>query len=169
MKLYGFFRPPAAFRVRIALNLQRLDYESAFIHLRRGDQSRSLTISASTRKGWLRRGGRSSPATTGGFGATCTGSWDRTRPQSRPGTTTGSIAGFRAIEPPLAGDTRTGAFCHGDAPSPGDVALTPQVVNSERYRLDLAPFPTIRRNDESCMALEAFAAAYPDAQPDREQ
>jgi len=38
MKLYGYFRSSAAFRVRIALNLKRLDYESAFIHLRRGDQ-----------------------------------------------------------------------------------------------------------------------------------
>ena len=38
MKLYGYFRSSAAFRVRIALNLKKLDYESAFIHLRRGDQ-----------------------------------------------------------------------------------------------------------------------------------
>src|ERR1700686_893982 len=38
MKLYGYFRSSAAFRVRIALNLKRLDFESAFIHLRRGDQ-----------------------------------------------------------------------------------------------------------------------------------
>ena len=39
MKLYGFFRSSAAFRVRIALNLKKLDYENAFIHLRRGDQA----------------------------------------------------------------------------------------------------------------------------------
>src|SRR5436305_5672902 len=38
MKLYGYFRSSAAFRVRIALNLKKLDYEGAFIHLRRGDQ-----------------------------------------------------------------------------------------------------------------------------------
>ena len=38
MKLYGYLRSSAAFRVRIALNLKRLDYESTFIHLRRGDQ-----------------------------------------------------------------------------------------------------------------------------------
>src|SRR5437773_4195622 len=40
MKLYGYFRSSAAFRVRIALNLKTLDYENAFIHLRRGDQAR---------------------------------------------------------------------------------------------------------------------------------
>src|SRR5258707_3761582 len=40
MKLYGYFRSSAAFRVRIALNLKKLGYEDAFIHLRRGDQSK---------------------------------------------------------------------------------------------------------------------------------
>jgi maleylacetoacetate isomerase len=39
MKLYGFFRSSAAFRVRIALNLKQLSAERVFIHLRRNDQS----------------------------------------------------------------------------------------------------------------------------------
>ncbi len=43
----------------------------------------------------------------------------------------------------LAGDQRTGAFCHGDRPGLADIALVPQVVNAYRYRLDLAPYPTI--------------------------
>ncbi|HZS83466.1 MAG TPA: maleylacetoacetate isomerase [Stellaceae bacterium] len=38
MKLYGFFRSSAAFRVRIALNLKGISYEQASIHLRRNDQ-----------------------------------------------------------------------------------------------------------------------------------
>jgi maleylacetoacetate isomerase len=38
MKLYGYFRSSAAFRVRIALNLKGVGYEQAFIHLRKGDQ-----------------------------------------------------------------------------------------------------------------------------------
>src|SRR5689334_22604367 len=40
MKLYSYFRSSAAFRVRIALNLKQLDYETAAVHLRRNDQSK---------------------------------------------------------------------------------------------------------------------------------
>jgi maleylpyruvate isomerase len=38
MKLYGYFRSSAAYRVRIALNLKGLAYDSAFVHLRKGEQ-----------------------------------------------------------------------------------------------------------------------------------
>ncbi|MCW5731382.1 MAG: maleylacetoacetate isomerase [Alphaproteobacteria bacterium] len=36
MKLYGYFRSSAAYRVRIALNLKNLAHEQAFVHLTRG-------------------------------------------------------------------------------------------------------------------------------------
>src|SRR6202142_385262 len=39
MKLYGFFRSSAAFRVPLPLNLKSLDYEQASIHLRNNQQS----------------------------------------------------------------------------------------------------------------------------------
>jgi maleylacetoacetate isomerase len=38
MKLHGYFRSSAAYRVRIALNLKGLAYENAFVHLRRAEQ-----------------------------------------------------------------------------------------------------------------------------------
>ena len=38
MKLYGYFRSSASFRVRIALNLKGIDYESVTHHLRRNEQ-----------------------------------------------------------------------------------------------------------------------------------
>ena len=39
MKLHGYFRSSAAYRVRIALNLKGLSYDQAFRHLRKGEQS----------------------------------------------------------------------------------------------------------------------------------
>ena len=39
MKLIGYFRSSAAFRVRIGLNLKGLKVEHASRHLRRGEQS----------------------------------------------------------------------------------------------------------------------------------
>jgi maleylacetoacetate isomerase len=41
VKLHGYFRSSAAFRVRIALNLKGLKYEDAFHHLRKGEHLKS--------------------------------------------------------------------------------------------------------------------------------
>jgi maleylacetoacetate isomerase len=76
--------------------------------------------------------------------------------------------GFRGLERLLADDPRTGRFCHGDRPGLADIALVPQAVNAERYQLDLHPYPTITRIFETCMTLDAFAAAHPRQQPDYE-
>src|SRR5215472_6513508 len=48
MKLYGYFRSSAAYRVRIALGLKGLAYEYAAVHLRKGEQraSQYLAINA---------------------------------------------------------------------------------------------------------------------------
>lgn len=76
--------------------------------------------------------------------------------------------GFEALEALLAQDPRTGEFCHGEAPGLADVCLIPQIVNSERHNLDLAPYPTIQRIGEACSRLNAFQQAHPSAQPDAE-
>ena len=39
MKLYGYFRSSAAYRVRIALGLKGLAYDYAAVHLRKAEQS----------------------------------------------------------------------------------------------------------------------------------
>ena len=212
MKLYGYFRSSAAFRVRIALGLKKLDYETAAIHLRRGDQGRpeyrglnpqglvpALEIDGD-------RLIQSLPIVE---------YLDETHPEppllpadaagrARVRALAAIVAcdihpinnlrvlrylhrdlgqdeaaletwynhwideGFRALERLLADDRRTGAFCHGDQPGLADIAVVPQVVNAERYRLDMAPYPTITRIFETCMTLDAFAAAHPSRQPDFE-
>jgi maleylacetoacetate isomerase len=212
MKLYGFFRSSAAFRVRIALNLKKLDYETAAIHLRRSNQSKSdyLAVNPQGLVPTLEADGRKftqSLAIIEYLDETYPDPpllpktpEDRTRVRALAeivacdihpinnlrvlrylmhslGQDETAIAswynhwidiGFHALEHLLAGDARTGTFCHGNAPGLADVALVPQVVNAERYRLDLAPYPTIARIFESCMKLEAFAAAHPNKQPDYE-
>jgi maleylacetoacetate isomerase len=212
MKLYGYFRSSAAFRVRIALNLKKLDYETASIHLRRNDQS-----------GRAYRGVNPTGLvpTIEDDGQTLIQSLaiieylDETHPEPPllPKDPAGRArvralanivacdihplnnlrvlrylthrlaqneaeiavwynhwiaAGFQAIEPLLANDARTGAFCHGDAPGLADAALVPQIVNAERYQLDLGAYPTMTRIYENCMRLEPFIAAHPRNQPDYE-
>ncbi len=75
--------------------------------------------------------------------------------------------GFAAIEAMLR-EGPAGAFCHGDAPTLADVCLVPQVANAHRVTTDLSPYPIIRRIDETCRGLPAFAAAAPGTQPDAE-
>jgi maleylacetoacetate isomerase len=212
MKLYGYFRSSAAFRVRIALNLKHLQYETAPIHLRRNDQSKPeyRGVNPQGLVPVLEESGQTliqslaiieyldevypdppllpkDPA-------------DRARVRALADIVACDIhpinnlrvlrylihelgqdeaaiakwynhwiaAGFHAIERFLKEDRRTGAFCHGDSPGLADVVLVPQVVNAERYQLDLAPYPTLVRIYEHCMQLEAFQAALPSNQPDYE-
>lgn len=212
MKLYGYFRSSAAFRVRIALNLKGLAYDALPVHLQRNEQTRPEFLGVNP-QGLV-------PALIDGD-ATLIQSLaiieyldeihpdppllpqsapDRARVRAlaqivacdihpvnnlrilrylrhRFGATDEAIAtwynhwiatGLAALERLLASDPRTGAFCHGGAPGLADIALVPQVVNAQRYRLDLGPYPTITAIHERCMKLDAFAAAHPDRQPDRD-
>ena len=212
MKLHGYFRSSAAFRVRIALNLKKLDYESVSVHLRRGDQRKSdfLGVNPQGLVPALEEDGQrliqslpiieyldeSHPeppllprdaagrARVRGLAAIVACDIHplnnlrvlryllRTLGQDEAALASWYnhwiAEGFGAIEALLAGVRRTGRFCHGDAPGLADIALVPQVVNAERYRLDLAPYPTITRIFETCMTLDAFAAAHPERQPDFE-
>ena len=213
MKLYGYFRSSAAFRLRIAANLKRLDYDNAFVHLRRGEQAQpgfrgvnpqglvpALEIDGQTLiqslpiieyldemhpEPPLLPPDPAGRARVRGLAAIVAcdihpiNNLRVLRYLQRPlGHDHAAIEtwynhwiaeGFDALERLLAGDARTGRFCHGDRPGLADIALVPQVVNSERYRLDLSPYPTITRIFETCMMLDAFAAAHPERQPDRDE
>ena len=212
MRLYGYFRSSAAFRVRIALNLKKLDYESVFIHLRRNDQQQpayravnpqglvpaledgperliqSLAIIEYLDEAYPappllpeRPADRARVRALADIVACDIHPINNLRvlrylihqmghgEDAIPGWYNHWIGeGFAAFEALLAADRRTGVFCHGDQPGLADIALVPQVVNAERYRLDMKPYPTIARIYEACMRLDTFAAAHPDRQADRE-
>ncbi len=74
--------------------------------------------------------------------------------------------GFTAVEAMLANNPHTGTFCHGDTPGMADCCLIPQIANSRRFDTPLDAFPTIRRIEAACLALDAFAKAAPALQPD---
>jgi maleylacetoacetate isomerase len=74
--------------------------------------------------------------------------------------------GFVALEKSLSRSPATGKFCHGDTPTLADVCLVPQVYNAYRYKVDMTPYPTLRRINETCLALPAFDKARPENQPD---
>jgi len=212
MKLYGFFRSSAAFRVRIALNLKGLAYEDAFIHTLRGEQ-RGGEYLAVNPQGLVPALEADNQTLIQSMAIIEYLDETHPKPPLLPRDPAGRAraralaeivscdihpinnlrvlrylhgplghdqaaietwynhwiaAGFEAFERLLVSDRRTGAFCHGDAPGLADIALVPQAVNSERYKLDLSPYPTIARIYADCMRLEAFSAAHPNNQPDRD-
>ncbi len=77
-------------------------------------------------------------------------------------------AGLETVEALLAGDARTGAFCHGDVPTMADVLLVPQIFNAQRFNCRLDHVPTVMRIHQHCLSLPAFATSVPAEQPDAE-
>jgi maleylacetoacetate isomerase len=213
MKLYGYFRSSAAFRVRIALNLKGLAFAQTSVHLRKNEQQKpdylalqpqglvpaleadgavfiqSLAIIEYLDE--IHRDPPLLPADPAG----------RARVRALAQTVACDIhpidnlrvlrylvrplgqdekaverwynhwikLGFDGIERILADDGQAGTFCHGDRPGLADICLVPQVYNAKRYpSFDMAPYPAIRRIFDTCMALDAFARAAPEKQPDAE-
>ncbi|AZU04442.1 maleylacetoacetate isomerase [Glycocaulis alkaliphilus] len=61
-----------------------------------------------------------------------------------------------------------GPFCFGDAPTLADVCLVPQLGNARRFGVDVYAYPRLLAAEAACLALDAFANAAPDRQPDAE-
>lgn len=76
------------------------------------------------------------------------------------------VRGFTALETMLKNSPATGRYCHGDTPGLADCCLIPQLANARRFDTPLESFPTLQRIESHCLALEAFARAAPQAQPD---
>ena len=212
LKLYGYFRSSASYRVRIALNMKRLDYEQASIHLAKGRQytPEFSEISPQNLVPVLEHDGQRlyqslaiidyldekfpqpallpedlagknrvrslalisaceiHPLNNTRVLAYLTEELKLTEEQKNAWYAHWVTVGFTALEKRLASEMETGQFSHGDTPGIADIVLVPQVANANRFKVDLEPFPTIRRINDSCLALEPFKKAMPQNQPDAE-
>jgi maleylpyruvate isomerase len=71
-----------------------------------------------------------------------------------------------AVEQALVSSPDTGTFCHGENVGLADICLAGQMINNKRFEVDDSQWPTVRRITAACLALPAFQAAMPAAQPD---
>jgi len=214
LRLYTYWRSSAAFRVRIALALKGLDYESVPRHLLRdGGEHRRADYLALNPQGLvpaLEHDGTvitqslaiceyleevsprpallpSSPADRAVVRAMALVVACDVHPLNnlsvlmylRGELGQGDAAvtgwtrhwidrGFTALEQLIARHSADGLHCFGTSVTLADVFLVPQVVNSRRVQLDLAPYPTLAKVAQHLESLPAFRAARPEAQPDAE-
>ena len=154
MILFDYCRSSAAYRVRIALNLKGLSYQSVPINLLKGEQQQQHYKQVNP-QGLV-------PALKVG-----------------EQLITQSLAIIEYLEecyiettPLLPKDTvlraqvRAFAQTIGDQPTLADVVLVPQVFNANRFGVDMSAFPHLSRVAEHCQQQEAFAKAHPDQQAD---
>ncbi len=213
MKLYSYWRSSAAYRVRIALNLKGLEYDSQYVNMLRdgGEQLKTayreinpqqLVPALECEDGTLTQSmaiieylDEQYPASPALLPADNAG-------RARVRALAQAIAcevhplnnlrvlkylvnelgiseeqkmswyhhwlreGFSALEQMLADSEETGRFCHGDTPGLADICLIPQLYNARRFKVELEPFPTIRRIEQACQQLQPFLNAAPEAQGD---
>jgi maleylacetoacetate isomerase len=210
--LYSYFRSSASYRVRIALNLKGLDYQTVPVHLLRGEQ-RAAGYRAVNPAGLVPALVEEGQALTQSLAIMEYLDEAYPQPPLLPGTAAErarvralalTVAceihplnntsvlrylkdtlgvhedakmawvrhwveqGLATLEQLLAADSRTGACCHGDAPTLADCCLVPQIFNAQRFACRLDHLPTVMRIHDHCLGLEAFQRAAPGAQPDAE-
>lgn len=210
IRLYSYWRSSAAYRVRIALNLKGMPYETLPVHLARGDQHQapfsdlnpqelvpvllhgsrilrqSMAIMEYLDETWPtpplmpttardRQRVRAiaqmiacdvHPLNNLRVLQFFENTWNVPQPERDAWVRHWMQVGFEALEDTLADNPSTGTFCDGEMPTMADCCLVPQVYNAVRFGVDMAPYRTIRRINEACLALEAFEAARPENQPD---
>lgn len=60
----------------------------------------------------------------------------------------------------------SGTYTFGNEVTMADIFLIPQLLTSQRYKVDISKYPTLVKINENCKALEAFQKAHPFVQID---
>uniref|UniRef100_A0A8C0RDG2 Maleylacetoacetate isomerase n=1 Tax=Canis lupus familiaris TaxID=9615 RepID=A0A8C0RDG2_CANLF len=160
--LYSYFRSSCSWRVRIALALKNIDYETIPTNLiKDGGQQFSKEFQALNpmkQVPVLKIDGIT-------IGQSNLSVLKQLRQENNlPWAQKAISSGFEALEQILQGTA--GKYCVGDEVTMADLCLVPQVANAERFEVDLTPYPAISRINKTLLALEAFQVSHPCRQPD---
>ena len=152
--LFDYWRSSASYRVRIALNLKGVAYETVDTSLSREPLERATTLAQAMvvaadihpvnnlriLKYLKNELGQDQEAVDRWYRHWIT-------------------EGFAALE---AMAPESGLF-GGNRPNLADICLVPQIYNARRFATDLSAFPRLVRIDAACNEMEAFQNAAPEA------
>uniref|UniRef100_A0A2K5PFK1 maleylacetoacetate isomerase n=1 Tax=Cebus imitator TaxID=2715852 RepID=A0A2K5PFK1_CEBIM len=175
--LYSYFRSSCSWRVRIALALKGIAYETVPVNLIKdgGQQLAIIEYLEETRptprllpqdpkkRASVRM--ISDLITSGIQPLQNLSILKKVREETQLTWAQNAItSGFNALEQIL--QSTAGKYCVGDEVTMADLCLVPQVANAERFKVDFTPYPTISCINKRLLALEAFQVSHPCRQPD---